>query len=135
MKFNFLLNIKKNPEIFKFFVVGFIGAILVLILTIVFTSFLGIFYVISTAIAFEISIFWGFIANDNWTFSNVKKNGKGYFRFIKYNIFSLIALGIIQIIMITLTTQVGFHYTLSQSIAIIVAFFYNFLISKKISFR
>jgi len=135
MKFNFLLKIRNNPEIFKFFIVGLIGAVLVLIFTIIFTSYLGIFYVISTAIAFEISIVWGFIANDKWTFSGVKKSSKWYFRFFKYNVFSLVALGIIQIIMITLTTQVGFHYTISESIAIVVAFFYNFIMSKKISFK
>ena len=135
MKFNFLLEFAKNPEIYKFLIVGIIGSLLVLFLTIVFTSVFGIFYVISTALAFEISIVLGFFANDRWTFSQVTKTSKAYFRFIKYNLFSLIALGIIQVVMITLTTQFGLHYILSQSIAIAVAFFFNFIMSKKISFR
>jgi len=135
LRFNFILQLKKNPEIYKFFLVGMVGAIIVLFLTIVFTSIFGIFYVISAALAFEISIIWGFFANDKWTFSKVKKTSKPYFRFIKYNSFSLIALGIIQVIMITLTTQVGLHYTISESIAIIVAFSFNFTMSKKISFK
>jgi len=135
MKFNNLIDLMKNPEIYKFFVVGIIGAISVLLFTILFTQGFGIFYVLSTIIAFEISQVWGFFANDRWTFSKITKNSKAYVRFIKYNLFSLIALGIIQIIMITLTTQVGFHYTISQSVGIIVAFFFNFLMSKKISFK
>ena len=126
MKFNFLLKIRNNLEIFKFLFVGLIGALIVIIFTYLFTSVFEIFYVFSTVIAFEISIIWGFFANDRWTFSTVKKTSKQYLRFIKYNSFSLIALGIIQIIMITLTTQFDFHYTLSQSIAIVVAFAFNF---------
>ena len=134
MKFQNLVEFIKNPEIYKFFVVGLIGAIIVLVFTVVFTQIAGIFYVFSTVIAFELSLVWGFFANDKWTFSNIKKT-KPIFRFIKYNIFSLIGLGIIQFIMITLTTQTGIHYTFSQTIGIIAAFFFNFSMSKKISFK
>lgn len=135
MKFNFLLDIIKNPEIYKFLLVGIAGATTVLILTIVFTSGFGINYIISTAIAFEITVIWSFFVNDKWTFSQVKKTSTKFNRFIKYNLFYLISLGIIQIIMIFLTSQVGLHYAVSESIAIVIAFFFNFLVSKKISFK
>jgi len=129
-----LISFIKKPEIYKFFIVGFIGAIIVLVFTVIFTQIIGIFYVISTVLSFELSLVWGFFANDRWTFSNIKKS-KPLFRFIKYNIFSLIGLGIIQFFMITLTTQAEIHYTLSQTIGIIIAFFFNFSMSKKISFK
>jgi len=135
LKFSNIVESIKNPEIYKFFVVGIIGAIMVLAFTVFFTQFFGIFYVISTAIAFELSQVWGFFANDRWTFSKIKKTSKPYVRFFKYNLFSLIALGIIQLIMVTLTTQAGMHYTVSESIGIVAAFFFNFFVSKKISFK
>jgi len=135
LKFNLILKFIKNPEIYKFFLVGLGGAIIVLGFTWVFTSIFGIHYVISTAISFEFSMVWGFFANDKWTFSIVKKTSKAYLRFIKYNSFSLIGLGIIQAVMVTLTTYFGLHYSISQLIAIIVAFSFNFLMSKKFSFR
>ena len=135
MKFRNLFDIVKNPEIYKFLVVGAVGALLVLLFTIIFTQGFGVFYVVSTIIAFELSQVWGFVANDKWTFSKIKKTSHAYIRFLKYNLFSLIALGIIQFFMILLTTQAGFHYTLSQSIGITVAFFFNFIVSKKISFK
>ena len=135
MKFSNLFDFVKNPEIYKFLVVGGIGALVVLLFTVVFTQVFGVFYVVSTIIAFEISQVWGFIANDRWTFSKVKKTSHAYKRFIKYNSFSLISLGIIQLFMITLTTQAGFHYTASESIGIVVAFFFNFITSKRISFK
>jgi len=135
LNFGNLVAIIKNPEIYKFLIVGIIGAVIVLIFTIFFTQFFGIFYVISTVIAFEISQIWGFFANDRWTFSKIKKTSKTFIRFIKYNLFSLFALGIIQLIMVTLTTQIGIHYTIGESIGIVVAFFFNFFVSKKISFK
>ena len=135
MKFRNLVETIKNPEIYKFFLVGIIGDSIVLAFTVLFIQYVGIFYVISTTIAFELSQVWGFFANDRWTFSKVKKTSKSYVRFIKYNLFSLISLGIIQLVMITLTTQADMHYSVSVSIGIIVAFFFNFSISKKISFK
>ena len=130
-----IISFVKNPEISKFLLVGFVGAGTTLVLTIVFSEFFGIFYLISAAIGFEISIIWGFFANDKWTFSKVKKTSKSYVRFIKYNSFSLMKLGIIVIIMFVLTTYGGLHYTISQSIAIVVAFFFDFTVSKMISFK
>ena len=135
LNFNIVLKFIKNSEIYKFFLVGLGGAIIVLGFTWVFTSIFGIHYVISTAISFEFSMVWGFFANDKWTFSIVKKTSKPYLRFIKYNGFSLLGLGIIQVIMVTLTAYFGLHYSISQLLAIIVAFLFNFIMSKKFSFR
>jgi putative flippase GtrA len=115
--------------------VGLGGAVIVLIFTLILTSFLGLHYIISTIIAFELSMIWGFYGNDKWTFSTIKKTSKPYLRFVKYNGLSLIGLGIIQAVMITLTEFFSMHYTPSQSIAIIIAFLFNFIASKKISFR
>ena len=135
LNFNIVLKFLKNSEIYKFFLVGLGGAIIVLGFTWVFTSIFGIHYVISTVISFEFSMVWGFFANDKWTFSIVKKTSKPYLRFIKYNGFSLLGLGIIQVIMVTLTAYFGLYYTISQLLAIVVAFLFNFIMSKKFSFR
>ena len=86
-------------------------------------------------IAFEISLIWGFFINDKWTFGKSKKTSKGYVRFVKYNFFALISLGIIQAVMITLVTVIDLHYSYSQAAGIIVAFFFNFFSSKHISFK
>lgn len=133
--FNNVLNFIKNPEIYKFFLVGLVGAIIVLVFTFVITTTTGIHYVLSTIISFELSMIWGFFANDRWTFSVIKKTSKAYIRFIKYNSFSVMGLGIIQITMITLTTYFGMHYSTSQLLGIIIAFLFNFMVSKKISFK
>ena len=125
----------KNPEIYKYITVGIINAILILTLTIIFTSVLGIFYVISAVVSYELSIIVSFFMHDKWTFVNVKKTSKMYLRFIKYNTFSLIGLGINALVLAILTEQVGLHYTISESFAILVAFLFNYAMNKKISFR
>jgi len=125
----------KNPEIYKYITVGIINAILILTLTIIFTSVLGIFYVISAVVSYELSIIVSFFMHDKWTFVNVKKTSKMYLRFIKYNTFSLIGLGINALVLAILTDQVGLHYIISESFAILVAFLFNYTMNKKISFR
>ena len=96
--------------------VGLVGSLILLIFTIIFTTFFEIHYVISTIISFEISLIWAFFVNDKWTFGAVKKTNKHYVRFLKYNLFSLISLGIIQVVMIGLVSGIGFHYSFSQGV-------------------
>lgn len=135
MKLNLLFNLIKNPEIYKFLIVGIGAAFSMEILSILFTSVFGIFYVISIALAFEITLLWGFFAHDKWTFSKVQKNSKTINRFIKYNIFSLIALGINESILVFFTSYVGLQYYISEGISIISTFFFNYLVNKRISFK
>lgn len=130
-----MLEFLKKPEIYKFLIVGIISAILVLLLTIIFTSLVGLFYVYSVAVSFEIVLIGAFFAHDKWTFSHVKKTSKTYMRFAKFNLFSLISLGLNEAVLIFFTTQIGFHYIPRESIAITFAFFFNYIISKKISFK
>jgi len=130
-----MLDFLKKPEILKFLVVGIFGAFSVLILSIVFTSVLGIFYVISVGIAFELTLIWAFFVHDKWTFAHFEKTTSKLMRFVKYNIFSLISLGINEAVLIFFTTQIGFHYISSESIAIFVAFFFNYIISYKVTFK
>ena len=130
-----MLEFLKKPEIYKFLVVGIISASLVLLLTIIFTSFMGLFYVYSVAVAFEIVLIGAFFAHDKWTFSHVKKTSRMYIRFAKFNIFSLITLGLNEAVLVFFTTQIGLHYIPSEAIAITLTFFFNYIISKKISFK
>ena len=135
MNFRSLIKLVRNRKIFKFLTISIFGAFTVLLLTILFTSFFGLHYVFSTTIAFEVSVIWTFFANDKWTFFQVNKTSRTSIRFIKYNLFYLISLGIIHLIMIILTEHLGLLYALSQLIAIPIGFFFNFIVSKRISFK
>ena len=134
MKFNSLIFFLQRPEIYKFTIVGACNGILVLILTIFFTGFLNIFYLFSVLIAYEIAIISSFFMNDKWTFQ-VKKISSTHIRFVKYNTFSLMGLGVNMSILFLLTNFLEIHYVLSETIAIFIAFTFNYTASKKISFK
>ena len=131
----FSLDALKNPQIYKFMIVGIVNAILLLGLTLFFTDYLNIFYFFSSIIAYEITIILGFIVHEYWTFVKVKKIKKSYVRFLKYNIFYFFGLVINSALVFVLTNIFELHYSSSQIIAIIVVFLFNFFTSKKITFK
>ena len=125
----------KNPEIYKFLVIGLTASISVYLLTILFTSFLYILYTISVALAFEITVIWTFFPLDRWVFSEKNKKSRTIIRFLKLNSFSLIGLAVNESVLILLTSTLGFHYTLSEAVAIGITFFFNYSVSKKITWK
>ena len=135
MNFDFLLKMLKNPEIYKFMLVGLINAVLLLLLTIIFTAVFEIFYLISAIISYEITIILGFFIHEHWTFAQMPKIKKTYLRLSKYNAFYLIGLAFNAVMLFFLTELLYLHYAISQSIAIVIVFIYNFITSKKITFR
>ena len=135
MRINSIFDFLKNPQIYKFLIIGLFNGILVLFLTGVFTSYFGIFYVVSALISYELSIMSSFFMNDKWTFRNTLKISKTHIRLIKYNTFSLIGMGLNGLILIILTDYFGFHYLLSEGAAILIVFSFNYTTSKKISFK
>ena len=56
MKFKSIKEFIKDPKIYKYVIVGISNAVFVILLTILFTSALGVFYLISAIMAYEISI-------------------------------------------------------------------------------
>jgi len=131
---NRLFNRVKNLDILKFAIIGGFTSFLLLILTEIFTS-LHLFYAFSVIIGFEISLIIGFYLHDKWTFANLKKSTRSTTRLLKYNLFSLLGLGINELILIFLTEQIKLHYLLSEGAAIMITFIFNFTISKKISWK
>lgn len=130
-----LLEYIKNPQIYKFMIVGIGSAIFVLVFTVVFTSMLHIFYAVSVAILIEAAIIWGFFVHDKWTFGNLPKTVQTKIRFAKYNVLSLTGLGVNEFVLILLTEKAGINYLQSEFIAIIVTFLFNFSVHKKISWK
>ena len=135
MKFNLIIEFIKDPEIYKYVLVGGSNAILVLFLTVTFTSIMGIFYLWSAIMAYEISVLVSFFMHDKWTFRKIEKIGPGYNRFIKYNMFSLIGLGLNSIVLVIFTQEFSIHYAISEFIALLITFIFNYVMNKKISFR
>lgn len=135
MRLNSIIDFLKNPEIYKFVLIGLFNGIFVLSLTGLFTSYFGIFYLLSALISYELSIVSSFFMHDKWTFGYFLKTSKKHIRLIKYNTFSLIGMGINGLILMILTDFIGIHYLISEGIAILIVFSFNYTTSKKISFK
>ena len=122
-------------EIYKFALVGICSSLVVLLFITLFTSFLGIFYAISAFMSLEIGVVTAFFIHDRWTFTKIPKISKTLDRFVKYNIISLIGFGINELILILLTSRLGINYLISEGIAILMTFGFNYIINKKITWK
>ena len=131
---NSAIRFIKNPEIYKFLCVSVSAATSVYVLTIIFTSLFGIYYVISVIMSFEVTVMWAFFPLDRWIFSKNPLKSRRIFRFLKYNLFSLVGLGI-NVIILILLTGIGLDYTIAEAIAIVVSFSFNYSVNKKITWK
>jgi len=117
---------------YKFLAVAIGSASSGLLLIIFLTSFMGIFYAYSVLITLEFFVFVNFFIHEKWTFADIPKISRKSSRFIKFNLVALIAIGINESILISLTDLGGINYIISEIIAMGVTFFFNFTIGKKL---
>jgi len=121
-------------ELFKFCVVGGIGSIINLGLLYSLTEWFGVYYLLSSCIAIELSIISNFILNDQWTFRE-NKSKHIIKRALYYQLISLIGLSIQLTTVYILTDLINIYYILSGAIAIGVVVAWNYTVNKRITFR
>lgn len=95
-----------------------------------FTEWLGIHYLISSVLSFSISVIFNYIASVLWVF-DVKQETSKTRNFILFIVFSVIGLGINQLIMWLGVESLGLHYMLVKIFATAVVMVWNFVTRKK----
>ena len=115
-----------KTRILKFAVVGGSGAVLGLGILYVLTSLCRVNYLASNVVAFVISVTSNYVFNTKWTFRN-RLDIKAY---LKYVATSLTTFGINELILWSLTST-GLYYMLASVIAILVAFVFNWILSRR----
>lgn len=95
-----------------------------------FTEWLGIYYLISSVLSFSISVIFNYIASVLWVFDVKQKTSKTR-NFILFIVFSVIGLGINQLIMWLGVESLGLHYMLVKIFATAVVMVWNFVTRKK----
>lgn len=93
-------------QLIKFGVVGGIAFLIDYIILYICTDFLGVYYLISSLISFSISTIFNYYASVNWVF-DVDENKSNTRKFTLFIIFSVIGLGINQLIMWLGVDQLG----------------------------
>jgi len=115
----------------KFCLVGGSGVFVNMGLLWVLTEIAGLFYLLSAAISIETSIISNFILNNQFTFRDRGSSGvKSFFnRLVKFNLVSLVGLGINMGVLWLLTEVFGLYYLLSNLCGIAVATLWNYLVN------
>ena len=125
---NKLLKEKTDNLLLQFFRYIFVGGTAFVIdfgLLYVFTTYLGIYYLISAVLSFLISVLVNYVMSTKWVFNQDKINNK----LVEFNLFILIStIGLVftEIILYLLTDICGIYYMISKIIASILVLFWNF---------
>jgi dolichol-phosphate mannosyltransferase len=128
---------KEQEKIFRFIVVGVSGLIVNMVVLYVLTSIIGIFYLISSLIAIELSILNNFLWNDRWTFCRDPDHylSNTWERLGVYHLISAGGLLINVGILFILTEYFGIYYLISNLIGILIAFAWNFTVNRQITWK
>jgi len=104
-----------------------------------FTEYVGLYYIISSIVAIEISIVSNFLLNDCWTFKLKDKSDtyrqNRFQRFFSFQCISIVGLIINIGILYFLTDFFGIYYLVSNLIGIIIVFFWNYLINRHVTWK
>lgn len=117
----------------KFCLVGLSGVAVNMSLLWLLTEAGGLFYILSAAIAIETSVVTNFILNDTWTFRDRRVSGvrRVLGRGAKFNLVSIMGLGINMTVLLLLTEGFGVMYLVSNIFGIGAATSWNFLVNRR----
>jgi len=117
-------------RIVKFSFVGASGVLLILLLTWIFTEHLGLFYLLSAALAMEMSILWTFALNTMITFRyTFKEPNKMISALGKYQLITLGGNLISLALIFYFTTYLDIFYLVSELAAIIITFGFGYALN------
>lgn len=123
--------------VFRFGIVGLSGIFVNCGLLYLLTEYFGFFYLVSSAVAIEVSIVTNFLLNDHWTFRN-RETRKVTAKISRFLSFQFVAMGgmIINIsVLFLLTDFFGIYYIISNIIGILVTFSWNFIVNRNITWK
>jgi dolichol-phosphate mannosyltransferase len=127
----------EEEKVLQFGLVGASGIVVNMVVLYGLTTYLGIFYLISSIFAIELSIISNFLLNDYWTFSKDKVHRLSN-TWHRLGVFHLVSLGGLLInmgVLFILTEFLGIYYLVSNFIGILVAFSWNFIINRHTTWK
>ncbi len=116
-------------QLLRFGVVGGIAFVIDYSVLFICTEFFGIYYLISSLISFTVSTVFNYIASVKWVFDVDKKKSQSR-NFVLFITFSVIGLGLNQLIMWFGVEQIGLYYMLVKIMATAIVMVFNFITRK-----
>ena len=120
---------KLMEQIVRFGIVGVIAFVIDYAVLLVLTEVAGIHYLISSAVAFLVSVIFNYILSITFVFETDKSQSKG----VQFGLFAVMSaggLGINQLMMWLLSDVMFIPYQLSKFLATAVVMVYNFVTRK-----
>jgi dolichol-phosphate mannosyltransferase len=124
-------------KVFKFGIVGLTGIVVNMAILYYLTEYVGLFYLVSSLFAIELSILNNFFWNDLWTFRSTREHrlSSRWHRLIAFHGVSAGGLVINLGILYFLTSVFGVYYLVSNFLGILVAFIWNFLLNRRVTWQ
>lgn len=124
-------------RVFKFGLVGISGIVVNMGVLWYLTDFIGFYYLIASLFAIELSIINNFIWNDLWTFkSNAGHElSSRWHRLVAFHVVSAGGLVINMGVLFLLTSVFGVYYLLSNLVGILLGFFWNFFVNRRVTWK
>lgn len=120
---------KLFAQLMKFGLVGGIAFVIDFAVLYLCTSIFGIYYLISSFISFTVSTVFNYIASVKWVFDVDKKKSQSK-NFVIFIVFSVIGLGLNQLIMWIGVDKFNLYYLLVKIIATAIVMVFNFVTRK-----
>lgn len=130
--FHIKLNEKTEKlllQIFKFAIVGGIAFVIDYVTLIICKEVFHLHTLISAAIAFTVSVIVNYILSVKWVF-DVNKNNSSKRNFIIFIVFSLMGLGLTELIMWIGEDLLHISYLIVKIVATIIVMIFNFITRK-----
>jgi len=124
-------------RVFKFGIVGISGIVVNLGILFFLVEFFTMNKDLASPIAIEISILSNFILNDLWTFGSIEdqKVSDRWNRLVAFNFVSVGGAAINYVIFLMLITWFAFYYLAAQLVGIVIAFIWNFLMNRRVTWK
>ncbi len=125
---------KTGIQFFRYIFVGGVAFLVDFASLYIFTDYIGIFYLISAAIAFILGLITNYILSINWVFNRRSLDNKT----IEFSVFAfigIVGLGLNELLIWFFTAEIGLFYLLSKISAAIIILFWNFFARKVTLFK
>ncbi len=124
---------KRIELMFDYATISLFATIVDVLLLYALTEFLNINYLVSATISYCTGLLISFYLQKTYTFKE-QHTKRIHLQFTKFTIISLIGL-LLNLIILKVFVEIGVWYIFAKIIAIIIVFFWNYLINKRITFK
>ncbi|MBR1937152.1 MAG: GtrA family protein [Bacilli bacterium] len=123
-------NNKLLVQIIKFVIVGGIATIIDFVVLYILKEYVGLNEILANTISFTVSVIYNYIASIKWVF-DVDKDKNEKQQFIIFIVFSIIGLGINNLILWICIDKFNIHYLIGKVFATAIVMVFNFITRKK----